>query len=174
MTTYSARRGLERRSDFLVATVVDSCGSSGMSGPSVHRLATSGPARAPWVAPLRRCAYIIHYRGLSPGSLPPGLPAPTRRFHMLNRVTAPRRSHLSVVVGAVLLTLLTLILLAVTPVDGRSELARLRAFAVREYLLPHKIPLAYAHDPAVAADGGVFFADQQGHYIGHLDPETGK
>src|SRR5678810_1305173 len=40
------------------------------------------------------------------------------------------------------------------------------------YLLPHKD--AYAHDPAVAADGGVYFADQQGHYIGHLDPETGK
>jgi hypothetical protein len=91
---------------------------------------------------------------------------------MLSRLTTSRRSHLSVVVGFILLTLLTLVLLAVTPADGRSALARFRAFTVREYLLPHKD--AYAHDPAVAADGGVYFADQQGHYIGHLDPETGK
>ena len=91
---------------------------------------------------------------------------------MLSRLTTSRRSHLSVVVGFILLTLLTLVLLAVRPADGRSALARFRAFTVREYLLPHKD--AYAHDPAVAADGGVYFADQQGHYIGHLDPETGK
>jgi virginiamycin B lyase len=93
---------------------------------------------------------------------------------MLHRLAAPRRS-LSVVVGFVLVTLLALVLLAVTPVDGRSAaLAWIKAFTVREYLLPHQSPAAYAHDPAVAADGSVYFADQQGHYIGHLDPETGK
>ena len=30
------------------------------------------------------------------------------------------------------------------------------------------------HDPAVAADGSVWYTDQRNSYIGHLDPETGK
>ena len=48
------------------------------------------------------------------------------------------------------------------------------AFTVREYLLPHRgPPPAFAHDPAVGADGIVWFADQQSSYIGRLDPETG-
>src|SRR5438876_2679564 len=47
------------------------------------------------------------------------------------------------------------------------------AYSVREYLLPHKNPDAFAHDPAVGADGIVWFADQHGSYIGRLDPETG-
>ncbi len=47
-------------------------------------------------------------------------------------------------------------------------------FTVREYVLPHKNPDAFAHDPAVARDGSVYFADQQGSYIGRLDPETGE
>ena len=46
-------------------------------------------------------------------------------------------------------------------------------FVVREYVLPHQNPAAYAHDPAVAKDGSVYFADQQASYIGRLDPETG-
>jgi streptogramin lyase len=45
------------------------------------------------------------------------------------------------------------------------------AFTVREYLLPHAN--AFAHDPAVGADGIVWFADQRASYIGRLDPETG-
>src|SRR5438876_705763 len=45
------------------------------------------------------------------------------------------------------------------------------AFTIREYLLPHQG--AFAHDPAVASDGSVYFADQPGSYIGRLDPETG-
>ncbi|HEX7020119.1 MAG TPA: hypothetical protein VF159_08930, partial [Gemmatimonadaceae bacterium] len=44
-------------------------------------------------------------------------------------------------------------------------------YMVREYLLPHAN--AFAHDPAVAADGSVWFADQVNSYIGRLDPETG-
>lgn len=64
---------------------------------------------------------------------------------------------------------------AVAQPDGVAPLGRSLAgkFAVREYLLPHQNPAAYAHDPAVAKDGSVYFADQQGSYIGHLDPETG-
>src|SRR5207244_3033988 len=46
-------------------------------------------------------------------------------------------------------------------------------YTIREYLLPHQNPAAFAHDPAAAADGMVYFADQQGHYIGQLNPETG-
>jgi virginiamycin B lyase len=52
-----------------------------------------------------------------------------------------------------------------SPVVGRQ------AMAVREYVLPHQG--AFAHDPAVGADGIVWFADQPGSYIGRLDPETG-
>jgi streptogramin lyase len=48
------------------------------------------------------------------------------------------------------------------------------AYSVREYLLPHPgTPEAYAHDPAVGADGIVWFADQNSSYSGRLDPETG-
>ena len=58
--------------------------------------------------------------------------------------------------------------LAATPFSARF------ASPVREYLLPHKgPPPAFAHDPAVGPDGIVWFADQQSHYIGRLDPETG-
>lgn len=45
------------------------------------------------------------------------------------------------------------------------------AVGVREYVLPHSG--AFAHDPAVAPDGNVWFADQPNSYIGRLDPETG-
>lgn len=54
--------------------------------------------------------------------------------------------------------------------DGHTHVIK---YVVREYLLPHQNPAAFAHDPAVAKDGSVYFADQQASYIGHLDPETG-
>jgi streptogramin lyase len=86
-----------------------------------------------------------------------------------------RRSHLMYVIGALALVFFALFVLAVTPVAGRGQLGVLQqsAFTVREYVLPHKNPDAFAHDPAVAPDGSVYFADQPGSYIGRLDPETG-
>jgi virginiamycin B lyase len=57
-------------------------------------------------------------------------------------------------------------------VDKRGRVLPVK-FVVREYLLPHQNPPAYSHDPAVAKDGSVYFADQQASYIGRLDPETG-
>ena len=70
---------------------------------------------------------------------------------------------------------LTASAVAVTASDGvaRAGHALARTFVVREYVLPHQNPAAYAHDPAVAGDGSVYFADQQSSYIGHLDPQTG-
>ena len=41
-----------------------------------------------------------------------------------------------------------------------------------EYVIPR--PDNFPHDPAVAADGSVWYTDQRNSYIGRLDPETGK
>ncbi len=41
-----------------------------------------------------------------------------------------------------------------------------------EYVIPR--PGNFPHDPAVAADGSVWYTDQRNSYIGQLDPETGK
>src|SRR5438046_2620167 len=41
-----------------------------------------------------------------------------------------------------------------------------------EYALPR--PKAFPHDPAVGADGIVWYTDQANSYIGRLDPATGK
>src|SRR5438105_14473733 len=41
-----------------------------------------------------------------------------------------------------------------------------------EYPLPR--PKAFPHDPAVGADGIVWYTDQANSYIGRLDPATGK
>jgi virginiamycin B lyase len=41
-----------------------------------------------------------------------------------------------------------------------------------EYVIPR--PGNFPHDPAVAADGSVWYTDQRNSYIGRLDPETGK
>ena len=41
-----------------------------------------------------------------------------------------------------------------------------------EYVIPR--PGNFPHDPAVAADGSVWYTDQHNSYIGHLDPGTGK
>src|SRR5437870_12111285 len=43
---------------------------------------------------------------------------------------------------------------------------------VVEYPLPR--PKAFPHDPAVAADGIVWYTDQANSYIARLDPATGK
>src|SRR5438132_740521 len=43
---------------------------------------------------------------------------------------------------------------------------------VVEYPLPR--PKAFPHDPAVGADGIVWYTDQANSYIGRLDPATGK
>ncbi len=61
------------------------------------------------------------------------------------------------------------VLLAVTaPAATRFD------YTVVEYVLPHKgPPPAFAHDPAVAPDGMVWFADQQSSYIGRLNPKNG-
>ncbi|HEY2163473.1 MAG TPA: hypothetical protein VGH04_05770, partial [Gemmatimonadaceae bacterium] len=82
------------------------------------------------------------------------------------RLTQVRRSPVMLLLAAIVLAGVALFVLAVTPVAGVSELAPVlpSAFAVREYVLPHKNPDAYAHDPAVARDVSVYFADQQGSY----------
>ncbi|HET6689384.1 MAG TPA: hypothetical protein VFG74_00830, partial [Miltoncostaeaceae bacterium] len=41
-----------------------------------------------------------------------------------------------------------------------------------EYVIPR--PGNFPHDPAVAADGSVWYTDQRNSYIGRLDPGTGK
>src|SRR5256886_11198168 len=46
------------------------------------------------------------------------------------------------------------------------------AAVVVEYPLPR--PKAFPHDPAVGADGIVWYTDQANSYIGRLDPATGK
>ena len=51
-------------------------------------------------------------------------------------------------------------------------LCLLPAPAVIEYQLPR--PKAFPHDPAVGADGIVWYTDQANSYIGRLDPATGK
>jgi len=92
------------------------------------------------------------------------------------RLASLRRSHIIFAVGAIAIAIFALFVLAVTPASGVGQVARAlsAAFTVREYVLPHKNPDAFAHDPAVASDGMVYFADQQGSYIGRLDPETGE
>src|SRR5215831_13040186 len=91
------------------------------------------------------------------------------------RLAQLRRSPLMLLLAAILLAGVALFFLAVTPVAGVSELRPLlpAAFSVREYVLPHRNPDAYAHDPAVAPNGKVYFSDQNSSYIGELDPETG-
>src|SRR5260370_17868216 len=44
--------------------------------------------------------------------------------------------------------------------------------SVVEYPLPRA--KAFPHDPAVGADGIVWYTDQANSYIGRLDPATGK
>jgi virginiamycin B lyase len=44
--------------------------------------------------------------------------------------------------------------------------------AVVEYQIPRE--KAFPHDPAVGADGIVWYTDQQNSFIGRLDPATGK
>ncbi len=46
------------------------------------------------------------------------------------------------------------------------------ALTVVEYPLPRA--RAFPHDPAVGADGIVWYTDQANSYIGRLDPATGK
>src|SRR5256885_730584 len=53
------------------------------------------------------------------------------------------------------------------PVAPRSPLP-----VITEYPLPR--PKAFPHDPAVGADGIVWYTDQVNSYIGRLDPATGK
>src|SRR5579885_1540305 len=68
-----------------------------------------------------------------------------------------------------------MLVLATTATTATTAAIVARAtFSVREYVLPHTNPPAFAHDPAVAPDGIVYFADQQSSYIGRLDPETGN
>ena len=43
---------------------------------------------------------------------------------------------------------------------------------ITEYQLPR--PNAFPHDPAVGADGIVWYTDQNNSFIGRLDPATGK
>src|SRR5438477_6467890 len=43
---------------------------------------------------------------------------------------------------------------------------------ITEYPLPR--PKAFPHDPAVGADGIVWYTDQANSYIGRLDPATGR
>src|SRR6476661_1552154 len=45
------------------------------------------------------------------------------------------------------------------------------ALTVTEYRIPR--PGAFPHDPAVGADGIVWYTDQQNSFIGRLDPATG-
>ena len=95
---------------------------------------------------------------------------------MSNRLTPLRRSPLVLLLAAIVLAGVALFILTVTPVAGLGELGTILppSFSVREYLLPHQNPAAFAHDPAVAPDGRVYFADQAASYIGRLDPETGE
>jgi len=84
------------------------------------------------------------------------------------------RSRIAAIAACGLLTCAILLTtMRVAPVSARNgTTARLHAtYAVREYLLPHAD--AFPHDPAVGADGMVWFADQRSSYIGRLDPETG-
>src|SRR6478609_728572 len=46
------------------------------------------------------------------------------------------------------------------------------ALTVTEYRIPR--PGAFPHDPAVGADGIVWYTDQNNSFIGRLDPATGK
>ena len=93
---------------------------------------------------------------------------------MLQRSARLRRSSASMPSLAVA-SLAALSAFAIAPPHLFAKLGRSLGmkFVVREYLLPHQNPAAYAHDPAVAKDGSVYFADQQSSYIGRLDPETG-
>src|SRR2546425_983617 len=50
--------------------------------------------------------------------------------------------------------------------------SRLPVLSVIEYPLPRA--RAFPHDPAVGADGVVWYTDQANSYIGRLDPATGK
>jgi len=92
----------------------------------------------------------------------------SRRWRFSRRLTAP--TPRLVVVGFAALSGFV-IMPQLTP--GKLGHAVPVKFTIREYLLPHQNPPAYSHDPAVAKDGSVYFADQQASYIGRLDPETG-
>ena len=43
---------------------------------------------------------------------------------------------------------------------------------ITEYVIPRAG--SFPHDPAVAADGSIWYTDQRNSFIGHLDPKTGK
>lgn len=57
-----------------------------------------------------------------------------------------------------------------TPGDGAAPPRG--ALTIREYPIPRDG--AFPHDPAVGADGIVWYTDQANSYIGRLDPATGK
>src|SRR5256885_8651699 len=63
----------------------------------------------------------------------------------------------------------------------RSSLLYLSAALTLSFVPPANIvesplprPNAFPHDPAVGADGIVWYTDQANSYIGRLDPATGK
>ena len=82
-----------------------------------------------------------------------------------------RRPSLAIAIAATLLA--SIVAAARVPTAGARAAQQPHAYTVREYMLPHTNPPAFAHDPAVGPDGIVWFADQPGSYIGRLDPETG-
>src|SRR5678816_75972 len=71
---------------------------------------------------------------------------------------------------AALLTGLRPIGLSTAPNDDRTA-GRPVALTVVEYPIPR--PGSFPHDPAVGADGIVWYTDQTNSFIGRLDPATG-
>ncbi|HZI77246.1 MAG TPA: hypothetical protein VFD73_25050, partial [Gemmatimonadales bacterium] len=63
-------------------------------------------------------------------------------------------------------------ILAAGSIPLPDHAAETGAAIIVEYVLPR--PENFPHDPAVAADGTVWYTDQRNSYIGHLDPATGK
>src|SRR3989442_12243592 len=61
---------------------------------------------------------------------------------------------------------------ALIPCVVLAPRSRLPAPTVIEYPLPRA--KAFPHDPAVGADGIVWYTDQANSYIGRPDPATGK
>src|SRR5689334_17460237 len=91
----------------------------------------------------------------------PGCARERRGRTLLSPGGAPMR--VSLVVPAIL---------AAGSIPLPDHAAETGAAVIVEYVLPR--PENFPHDPAVAADGTVWYTDQRNSYIGHLDPATGK
>src|SRR5687767_13026172 len=89
-------------------------------------------------------------------------------FHSLYSTCTPKTSTTRMLLIA---TITGCVLACSTEPPDDGVRATQSSLSIVEYPLPRAG--AFPHDPAVGADGSVWYTDQVNSYIGRLDPQTG-